>query len=298
MRNMSREDGQGNGRWEALSKKLRTFYTSPHVPVPCRVRARAKRDDIEEAAIIHQPHLVMHASATPKAFLESITSSQVQDGLLSRCTILPIPNIRREQEARSMRPIPDNVLAHARSWYEWSPEGNVQSVFPHPLVIEPSAQAREMLAAFRSTCTTKLGDKDCHEVDSAVLSRAAQTAQKASLLYAASVARPNAQALSIDAPAASWAIAFVEAVNARMLYHIHGHLADTPFGKSQLKVIRHMKEHGGSATKRDLIRLLRGEKDWVRVIDTLRKQERIEECQIQGKRKTVDGFRLTSEKSE
>jgi len=135
-------------------------------------------------------------------------------------------------------------------------------------------------------------DGECPEVENAILSRAAQTAQKAALLYAASACRPNAQAPTIDAPAAQWGVDFTRAVNTHMLYEINSHLGDSPFAKAQLKVIRFLKSHEGSATKRDVMRLLRAEKDFARIIDSLKKQERIEECQIAGKRRMCDGYRL------
>lgn len=292
MRNMSREDGQGNGRWEALSKRLRTIYTSSHMTLRGRVRAKARKDDPDDVNLIHQPHLVMYASATPRAFLESISSAQVLDGLLSRCTILPIPYILIEQDPKAMGPVPYYIMEQAKAWHEWSPDGNLQDVYPHPLKIGPSKVASDMFREYRRECISRQQDPDCPDVEVAILSRAAQTAQKASLLYAASEVCPNSQAPVIDQPAATWGINFTRAVNAHMLYQIHSHLGDSPFAKAQLKVIRFMREHDGSATRRDIIRLLRAEKDWGRVIDTLKKQERIEECQIAGKRRMSDGYRL------
>lgn len=291
MRNMSRDDSNSGGRWEEFSRKLRSVYTTSDSDMKCRIRARSKHLE-GEVPTIRQPHLTMYASATPKAFISSISQDQVLDGLLSRCIILQVPYVLIDQRQKSLSDIPQHILDHAKAWHEWYPDGNLQAEIPHPLIVPISNAAQEILDAFRASCTKRQADETCSPIERAMLSRAALHAEKAALLHAASTTRPQHQALSIDVAQATWGIEFIKAIGERTTYTLHTTLGDTLFGKVQLKIIDILKRSGGAISLRDLQRRMRGEMLLDKALKALQIQERIQDCQVLGKKKMRKGIML------
>ncbi len=292
---MSKDDGSNGGRWAALSAAMRAIYTSSATLYPCRRRARLRGRD-QEIETIDQPHLVALATATPEAFFDALSEGQAVNGLLSRCMLLDAPGEeRRSQRAQDLADVPADVLTPAAAWVAWSPGGNLNNEYPRPAVVPASEVAQQLLDQYREDCDRRYREAagTTAAVERAILARAPAMAEKLALLYGASAAAPPATLPQIDTPAVEWGRDVAEYFLRRMLWHVHRYLADGPFARAQKRLLRYLDDQGGQASRRDIARHMRSipDRTFEEVLKSLLRQERIAECDIQGRRKSVAGWR-------
>ncbi len=192
------------------------------------VRDKAGREN----QIIHQPHLVLFGTTTPRAFYESMSARMLHKGLLARLTALEAGTRQRRQRA-TWPELPAPILDVARWWSEYRPPdwGNLSDEAtgePSPLVVPISDTAIERLDAFADECDARYAEaeKRGDEPVMAIWARAVEKATQLALIYACSV---NHKSPQIDLPAVGWSASFVRHSILRALYMLTQHFHESDF---------------------------------------------------------------------
>ncbi len=225
-----------DARYENILGTLLTMYSCANSIYPMRRKAGK-----ESPGVIDQPCLVVYGTAVPTHYYSALSERMLTNGFFARMLIVEAGSRSAGQDARIIDP-PPRVLDAARWWAEFSPgSGNLQSWHPVPLIVEPTASARLLLAESRLAAEYEYSAAESRgdPVGTTVWGRVHEQVRKLSLLYA--VSQNHIKPL-IGTEAVEWATQFVTHQTHRMLFMAHGHVAENPFHAECLKLLRKLHE--------------------------------------------------------
>lgn len=261
-----------DARHESVMTTLLQMYSSANSVFPMRRKAGR-----ENPGSIDQPCLVLFGTAIPRHFYEALSGRMLTNGFFARMLVVESGPRRAGQEPRIVDP-PESVIETALWWSQFNPGGgNLESEFPHPMIVPADDEARALLAQARTICDGEYSQAEARkdEVSMTVWGRVAEQIRKLALLYAVSADHQNPR---IDAPAVRWATAFLMHQARRMLFMAHDHVAETPFHAESLKLLRKLREApGGQMTHSNLLRRMKLDaRTFAELISTLEQQGDIE----------------------
>ena len=282
--NLDREN-----RRESIPNILLTLYTSANDVYPIRVKAGQK-----ETIHIDQPHLTLFGTATPQYFYESLCQRMLTNGFFARMIVVDVGKRGAGQTPSSARHLPEPILATARWWAEFQPTpGNLAEAHPEPRVVPLTTEAAEAVRHLQVLTEAEYNQAEeaKDEVARTAWSRTCENAQKLALIYACS---ENHEDPVIGLPAVQWATEFAIHQTRRQLYLAASYVAENPFHAECLKLLRRLKESGGQAARRQLMRAMHCKAmDFDQIISTLVQQGEIAQVEIPTKTKPAQGYRLT-----
>lgn len=204
---------------------------------------------------VNQPCAVVYGSTVPEHFYQSLTIDALGDGFLSRLLVLEAQGRgQRNDEAVDAEP-PQHVVERARAWGRWNPGyGDLTMQNPEPFVAQSTPEAE---ARFRALADQ--ADSKPQSAEYSLWTRAVQKARQMALVYACSAApelEDGSFVPTVDGAAAEWGCDLVTYVTRRMLFLARAWVADGEFDRKQLKVLRIIRDAGGSVTHWGLTRKL------------------------------------------
>jgi len=282
--NLDREN-----RRESIPNILLTLYTSANDVYPVRVKAGQK-----ETIHIDQPHLTLFGTATPQYFYESLSQRMLTNGFFARMIVVDVGRRGPGQTPGSARHLPASIVETAQWWAEYRPStGNLQHAHPEPRVVPLAPEAALALGQLQRTTEAEYdrAEEAKDEVARTAWSRTCENATKLALVYAVS---ENHEDPIIGLPAVEWATAFAMHQTRRQLFLAASYVAENPFHAECLKFLRRLKEFGGQAARRQLMRAMHCKAaDFDQIISTLVQQGEIAQVEIPTKTKPAQGYRIT-----
>lgn len=282
--NLDREN-----RRESIPNILLTLYTSANDVYPIRVKAGQK-----ETIHIDQPHLTLFGTATPQYFYEALCQRMLTNGFFARMIIVDVGKRGAGQSPGSARHLPQSILETAHWWAEFKPgPGNLQDAHPEPKIVPlaPEAAAAVQHLQKLTEAEYERAEEAKDEVARTAWSRTCENATKLALIYACSENHENPV---IGLPAIEWATEFAMHQTRRQLYLAASYVAENPFHAECLKFLRRLKESGGQAARRQLMRAMHCKAvDFDQIVTTLLQQGEIAQVEIPTKTRPAQGYRLT-----
>ena len=198
--------------------------------------------------VIDQPCVVVYGTTVFEHFYQSLTTESLADGFAARLLVFETD----ERPARRWAPqcdAPASVVEAARWWHEHVPGGNLAREHPQPRLIETTKEARAIFDALAENVDARM--EGAPGSVSAAWARAEEKACRLALLHACSVGREHAV---IDAPAARWACELSEHLTLRLLHVAGQWVSEGVFDARQKRVLRVVREMGGSIGRSELCR--------------------------------------------
>lgn len=168
-----------DNRRESIPNILLTLYTSASDIYPTRVKA-GQRDVVH----IDQPHLTLFGTATPQFFYESLSRRMLTNGFFARLSIVDVGSRGPGQGPRSVREVPDSVIATAQWWADFQPgHGNLQNFHPEPRAVPLDPDAAEAVEQLRKLTEAEYqaAEQASDEVARTAWSRTCEHANKLAL---------------------------------------------------------------------------------------------------------------------
>jgi len=201
--------------------------------------------DANKVKQLTYPHCIVYGTSVPDGFWESISSDQMQNGLIGRFLVFENEEYVDYQDPEFAE-IPDDIIERAAGWMDKETgAGNLAELDGgSPQAIEADPDAEERLR----THAVAISDRRKTEkpVNAAIWSRVAEKTNKIALLFAASRWTPGGLLPSISMEDADRAIKLNNWLTRRMLRKAGDHLSDNLAEQHHLK----------------LLRLIRTEKSW------------------------------------
>lgn len=277
-----------DNRRESIPNVLLTLYTSASDIYPTRVKAGQK-----EVVHIDQPHLTLFGTATPQFFYESLSRRMLTNGFFARLSIVDVGNRGVGQKPKSVREIPESVIAKAKWWADFQPgHGNLQNFHPVPREVQFVREAAEALEQLRKLTEEeyRAAELASDEVARTAWSRTCEHATKLALIYACS---ENHLEPVISLAAMEWATTFAMHQTRRQLYLATTYVAENPFHAECLKLLRRLQTRSEPVSRSDLLRYMRCKSlDFDQIVGTLIQQGEIVCVPITSKTKTGQGYQL------
>ena len=205
--------------------------------------------DQKRNLIIQQPCLSVYGTTVAESLLEGLSVSSMSDGFLARMLIFPadLKTIPERNRDAGLDEIPADLIEFAKQWNEFKPGGNLsgiggEAVIPEPAVVSFSDEALERFNTFLDFCDTNQRAGNC-EGSSSIWARAGEKAHKIALIKAASDAGGNIPT-EITREAAEYGCELVEFLTRQLLSLADGWVSDGIFDKTQLKILRAVKDSG------------------------------------------------------
>ena len=226
-----------------ISTALMKLYSSADTIYRGKAYADNKRN-----AEIDQPCVSLFGLTVPQYLYESLTVENLSDGFLARLMIFEVSDNPPRQRS-PQRPVPESIIEAAKWWGRFNPGGNLTEQHPEPVVVEYTDKAGEIFdeVAEKVEAESESGDHAAQTLWARVEEKACRLA----LIYACSKNREN---LVIDAEAVRWACNLSEYLTRRMLWLANQWVADGLFDAKQKKVIRIIRDAGGSLSRNQLCR--------------------------------------------
>ena len=236
--------------------------------------------DRERSTDIVQPCVLLYGLTVPENLYQSLTADNLVDGFLARLLIFEVEGNPSRQRVEQV-PVPESILEKARFWGKFTVNLDPRTGQPDPVVVRCTDKANEIFDALAERVDEEMinGDSACR----ALWSRVEENTCRLSLIYACS---RDPEHLEIDADASQWASDLSVHLVQRMLFLADQWVADGAFDAHQKKVLRILREKGGSISRTELTRRTQSLKgrDRDEVINNL-----IEAGQIVRRKKTTSG---------
>jgi hypothetical protein len=263
-------NGAQDARHENVITQLLMMYSSASTVFPMRKLAQ------QEHRVIDQPCLVLFGTAIPNHYYDALSSRMLTNGLFARMLVLESGPRAKGKDAFEIDP-PPRVLAVAKWWADFLPgEGNLRDWHPVPVVVEQTDEARQYLAEAREQAEAEYAaaEKRNEALGTTVWGRVDEQTRKLALIYAISV---NHETPRINAPAVRWARALVTHQTRRMLFMARSYVAENPFDKDCLKLIRKLREAGGILTHSEALKNMHMQTEmFVKLVQTLEQRGEVE----------------------
>ncbi len=198
--------------------------------------------------VVDQPCVSLYGTTVPEHFFESLTVDSLNDGFIARLLVFEADTTPARQRATE-QPVPPPVLETARWWGDFRPGGNLRTEHPAPLLVKYTPEAGARFDQLAATVDAELAKPDAD--GRSLWARAEEKACRLALVYACSADRAN---LVIDLAAAAWACELSDYLTRRMLFVAHEWVADGLFDARQKKVLRIIRQAGGTIGRRELSR--------------------------------------------
>jgi hypothetical protein len=203
--------------------------------------------DKKRNKVVDQPCVSVYGTTVPENFFESLTADSLSDGFIARLLVFEADATPARQRSRAA-PVPEAILAIARSWGDFKPGGNLRAEHPSPVIIECTAEAGAVFDELAALVDMELR-RD--EAGRSLWARAEEKACRLALIYACS---RNPQQPSIDEEAARWACDLSVYLTRRMLFVCHEWVADGQFDARQKRVLRIVRKADGKISRSELCR--------------------------------------------
>lgn len=177
----------------AIAEVLKHVYGSANVehwqPTAYGDRTKNKR--------INQPHVCLYGTGVPELFFKHLSSEMIDGGFLGRLLVFEETRPAVEMSDSEHREPPAALVERVAMWARFQPGGNLTSEHPVPLVVEMSAEARQLLREHSTAIKRKNQDEE--GVQRRVWARAGEQAAKLAMVLAASRAEaPEATRIDVD----------------------------------------------------------------------------------------------------
>ena len=226
-----------------ISTALMKLYSSADTVFRGKAYADNKRN-----AEIDQPCVSLYGLTVPENLYDSLTVENLSDGFLARLMIFEVSDNPPRQRV-PQRPVPPSIIEAAQWWDGFNRGGNLAKQHPEPVVVEYTDEAG---AIFDEVAEKVEAESEAGDLAAQTLwARVEEKACRLALIYACSKDREN---LVIDAEAARWACDLSDYLARRMLWLASQWVADGVFDAKQKKVVRIIRDAGGSVTRNQLCR--------------------------------------------
>lgn len=196
---------------------------------------------------IDQPCVSLHGTTVPQHFWAALTPESLADGFVARLSIFQgAGSVRRQRTPAEA--VPASILTTARWWGNFSPGGNLQREHPQPVVVPATEEAN---AVFDELAETVDAESRHGEIAAAVWARCEEKACRLALAYACSKNRENPV---IDGDAATWACRLSVYMTQLVMFKADDWVAENVFDSQQKRVLRIIRDAGGSMTRSALCR--------------------------------------------
>ena len=226
-----------------ISTALMKLYSSADTIFRGKAYADNKRN-----AEVNQPCVSLFGLTVPECLYESLTVENLSDGFLARLMIFEVSD-NPPRQRMPQKPMPISIIEAAQWWDGFNRGGNLAKQHPKPVMVEYTEEAG---AIFDEVAEKVEAEADLGDLAAQTLwARVEEKACRLALIYACSKNREN---LIIDAEAVRWACDLSEYLARRMLWLASQWVADSVFDAKQKKVVRIIRDAGGSLSRNQLCR--------------------------------------------
>ena len=261
---------------DMVSTLLKMYSTSNSVLIRRAMAARSKKDMPDIKKRVWRPNFVLFGTATPGKFYSSLTADSLENGLAGRVLVFEGDKRQFVPGASCGEAFPESVLNTISEISELDQTGGViTNGTPTPIRIPESPDAATALVAL-----AREGDKmwneanDKHDVGAmSIWARVQEKAYKLAALRAVSTRRIGAR---IDVGDVDWG-RMIARQSAELLIEKSGlYVAEDDFDKKRLKLLRILRENGGTLGMREAYRLMHmSSRNIKELLDTLQDNEQV-----------------------
>ena len=202
---------------------------------------------------LNYPHLVLHGTAVPQDFWESMTEKNLTGGLIGRCLIFESPKYVDYQEP-SDEPIPQSLIDQASWWLQLrTSTGNLADYTDGscPIKIQRDEAAHKRLHEHAIKISKRRMTEE--PITAAIWSRAAEKTVKLAMLFACS--RATGQYIpTIQLEDAELAIRINNWITRRILQQADRHVSGSPFGQMVNEMRTLLRSRPGEWTMTEITR--------------------------------------------
>lgn len=206
--------------------------------------------DLNRVKEIHCPHAVLYGTTVPEKLMESLTTDNTNDGLLSRTLLIEATNPEPPDSTIIVEPPPERLVEYVSWWGDYKSGGNLSDTHPDPRVVHTTPdglQLYEELAAVAKDWRTRFPKMKGLWV------RAREQARKLALIHQLSLDR---ESVEVGPESVSWACAMVEHCLHKLAYLTQEWVSENWYERAIKRVVRVLRKCGGSAAKTDISRSL------------------------------------------
>ena len=216
--------------------------------------------DRKKCKTLEYPHCVVYGTSVPDGFWESLTKSNLSDGLIGRFLVFEERSYVDYQDPVDEDP-PESIVERAKHWIEYRPgTGNLAGHSgAHPQKIEADEAAFDRLHRH----ALEISDRRKHEdpVTAAIWSRHAEKTNKLAMIFAASRWGPERPFPTIRLADADLAVRLNNWVTRRVLAQASAWVAETQTERDTLRILRMLSE--GELSQSEIARKAR----WLKARD-------------------------------
>jgi hypothetical protein len=209
--------------------------------------------DAAKNRTIQQPCACLYGTTTHEHFYSSLSRETMSDGFVARLLIFESEGTPPKQRPRSTA-IPESIIEQAKWWADYRPTaGNLNEFCPAPTIVKATDEAVKVFEEFSESFDL---DKvqNGSEVDSSIWGRASEKAGRLALIRAVS---RDTKTLEINAEDAVWATALVRYLTELLMFNASQYISENALDDQQMRVIRMIRDAGGSISKAKLCRSTR-----------------------------------------
>jgi hypothetical protein len=197
--------------------------------------------DASKNKTIRFPHLVIYGTGSPDKFWESITPSNIGDGVLPRLMIF-MGEYTPHRDGERVAGCPQGIREAVGAWHRWTPGGgNLAGEFTRPFVVPTDSKAAQRLKAHQRDIADKRVTED--HTRAAVWSRTAEKSCKLALIFACSRVRDPAEGgLMVTLDDANKAVALSNWLTRRMIAQVWGKVGKNDRERHMKKLLEILKE--------------------------------------------------------
>lgn len=237
--------------------------------------------DNARSKTVPNPNFVLFGSGNYHTFFNALRPEKVTDGFVGRFTMFLSSNgggnsskLARlskdknnpgENEFSFTLPVPKSVSQFLLKWSDFKThDGNLESQFPKPHIIERSDDAAERLQTHFEEIHNRLA-AEAGTLRGDLWARASEKSAKFALLSALS---RSSERIEVDD--ANWAIGLSNFLTRRLIKMCSRHIAETPWDSKRLEILRRIQDNGRPIEHSDLLRSARiKSKDFQEMIQNL-----------------------------
>jgi hypothetical protein len=250
-------DARASSHVSEITTQLLKLYSSANGPYCGKIYV-----DSDKNKIVQQPNLCIFGTTVPRKFHEALTTSQVEDGFLSRLMVFESDEPDPEPVSVMTAPPPQSLIEACAMW-ERIPEttglevGDVDAVMrPHPRIIPPDPKARLILDRFEAQMRERRKQLRESKQPAALYVRTAANAQKLALIVAAG---RGADDPTIGADDAEWACALATYLADSMAWRVLSHVSENQVERNVKRVAEVIRAAGAAGLpKMELTRQTQG----------------------------------------
>jgi len=221
---------------------------------------------------IDYPHVCVYGSTVVGNFWDALSYEAVKDGFLPRLMIFESLGENIEGQGLETEP-PDELVEFFSYWVARRiTSGNMERVFPSPMVVPYSPEAAKMMADFRAE---QKREAPAYDELGPLWSRARENAGKLALIHACWT---NSEQPIVETDSARWAVQVTRHVVRQTIWRASLSLVDNPFHAECQKVLQKLQKapSGELSHSRLLKRMKMKAREFRELIQTLEQRRDIE----------------------